>query len=130
VFDVAGFSQMFAIFPDRDAALAAGTPGGPAKVTKAPAESELAKRAASLLGANETPGAPSADSAELARAAAQLLGANGAKNGRGADKAKAAPAPSKPAPAPAAEPAPAPKTRSPEPQSGLLGKVKNLFGKK
>jgi anti-sigma B factor antagonist len=129
VFDVAGFSQMFAIFPDRDAALAVAAPGGAARPAKAPSESGLAKRAATLLGAGESATPPSPESAELARAAAELLGAGAAKNGRGIDKSKPAPPQSRPAPAPTAEPAPA-KSKSPEPPSGLLGKVKSLFGKK
>jgi anti-anti-sigma factor len=131
VFDVAGFSQMFAIFPDRDAALAAGAPGGAPKAAKAAPESALARQAATLLGASESAAPPSPESAELARAAAELLGAGAAKNGRGADKSKPVPPPSKPAAAPPAEPPPAAaKPKSPEPQSGLLGKVKGLFGKK
>jgi anti-sigma B factor antagonist len=125
VFDVAGFSRMFAIFPDRDTALGAATPGLPAGAAKA-ADSGLAKHAASLLGAGDGSGAPSSESAELARAAAQLLGAG--KNGGDAQKSKPVANP-KPASAPA-EPSASPKPKSPEPQAGLLGKMRNLFGKK
>jgi anti-anti-sigma factor len=129
VFEVAGFSRMFAIFPDRDRALgaAASAPAPPAAPKARPAESELARRAAGLLGAGEATGASAPGTAELARSAAQLLGAS--------DKPKAARNPEKPQP-PAAKPAP---TQRPEPpparkpsqdQPGVVGKFRNLFGKK
>jgi len=122
VFDVAGFSRMFAIFPDRDAAL--GAPA-PAPAAKPKAESELAKRAAGLLGAGASTGAPAPGSAELARSAAQLLGANAKPKAaaRNAEKA-GSPAPKAPA-APAADNA-----ESDEAQAGVLGKFRNLFGNK
>ena len=124
VFDVAGFSRMFAIFPTREAALGAPPPGGakPAAVSKS-ADSALAKQVAALLGAGESNAPPSADSADLARSAAQLLGA-GAKPARDAES-KPAP-PSKASPPPATAPSPPPASESP----GVLGKFRNLFGKK
>ncbi len=154
VFDVAGFSRMFAIFPTRDAALGAASPAPaaakpasrpaaaparaaeparapePARAAESPQAREpapapeptLAQQAATLLGAGADTNAPRADSAELARAAAQLLGA-GAKPAREPESAKPARTSSPPpAAAPPAEPA--------REQSGVLGKFRNLFGKK
>lgn len=122
VFDVAGFSRLFAIFPDRAAALGAAAPAAKAKP-----RDDLARRAAGLLGAGEPPaGAANPDAEGLARAAAQLLGAD-------KSAAKAAPAPGKSKPAarpdaaPAAKPASAP---APADAPGVLGKFRNLFGKK
>jgi anti-sigma B factor antagonist len=165
VFDVAGFSRMFAILPDRDAALgaaaaasasapavkaapapvrapapapsAAAAPSAPAPTpatapaaapaaaapapAKAPpAEAELARHAAELLGAGQANATPAPASAELARTAAALLGAAGKPKAKSAEKSKA-PEP-KPAPAQQAEPEAAP--------SGVLGKFRNLFGGK
>lgn len=117
VFDVAGFSRLFAIFPSREAAL-----GAPAKAK--PRESGLAKTAANLLGAGEAGAAAPGDAqtAQLARAAAQLLGA---------DKAAAG---ARPAAEPKAKPAPAakaaPPAEAPDDQAGVLGKFRKLFGKK
>ena len=65
VFDVAGFGRLFAIFPDRDAALG--------DAPKPQAEAVLAKKAASLLRA-PAPASVSPQALELARAAALLLG--------------------------------------------------------
>jgi len=65
VFDVAGFGKLFAIFPNRDAALG--------DAPKPQAEALLAKKAASLLGAS-APASVSPQARELARTAALLLG--------------------------------------------------------
>ena len=65
VFDVAGFGRLFAIFPDRAAALG--------DAPKPPAEALLAKKAASLLRASAT-ARVSPQALELAQAAASLLG--------------------------------------------------------
>lgn len=138
VFDVAGFSKLFTIFPDRAGATkpppssatqafkaaqaAQGAPAGPPKP-----EAILAQKAAVLMGiGNKTP-TPYPQAAELARSAALLLGVKPSVPAV-APKAAAAvrPAPAaRPAPAqPAAAQPPAPK------QGGMLGKLKGLFGKR
>jgi anti-anti-sigma factor len=125
VFDVAGFSRMFAIFPDRDAALGAAAPTAPAPAkTREPG---LAQRAASLLGAGESAAASDPNSAALAGSAAQLLGVEKA--------AKPASEPAKSKPAPKAKAAPPPAPPKPQPDAagaapGVLGKFRNLFGNK
>ena len=121
VFDVAGFSKLFLIYPDRDAAL--GVP------VAAPAvDNSLARSAATLLGATQAGSEAGPGSADLARAAAQLLGA-------GSPARKSAEAPEKkqkPAAVPDAKPAL--KGAEPLPAApaapGMLGKLRNLFGKK
>ena len=119
VFDVAGFSRLFAIFPDRAAALGAAAPAA-----KARPREDLARRAAGLLGAGEPDaGSTDPDAERLARAAAQLLGAD-------KPAAKAAPAPAKPKAAAKAEPAPAKPASEPADPPGVLGKFRSLFGKK
>jgi len=119
VFDVAGFSRLFAIFPDRAAALGAAAPAA-----KARPREDLARRAAGLLGAGEpAAGSTDPDAERLARAAAQLLGAD-------KPAAKAAPAPAKPKAAAKAEPAPAKPASEPADPPGVLGKFRSLFGKK
>jgi len=119
VFDVAGFSRLFAIFPDRAAALGAAAPAA-----KARPREDLARRAAGLLGAGEpAAGSTDSDAERLARAAAQLLGAD-------KPAAKAAPAPAKPKAAAKAEPAPAKPAPEPADPPGVLGKFRSLFGKK
>jgi len=119
VFDVAGFSRLFAIFPDRAAALGAAAPAA-----KARPRDDLARRAAGLLGAGEpAAGSTDPDAERLARAAAQLLGAD-------KPAAKAAPAPAKPKAAAKAEPAPAKPAPEPADPPGVLGKFRSLFGKK
>jgi anti-anti-sigma factor len=117
VFDVAGFTRLFAIFATRAAAL-----GSVDKTPAKPRESGLAKTAATLLGAKPTDAASSGDpdAAALARAASELLG----------DKSAAAkPAPAPKAKPPAAKPAAAPAAPASE-SSGVLGKFRGLFGKK
>jgi anti-anti-sigma factor len=127
VFDVAGFSRMFAIFPDRDAALGASAPLAPAPARVPPAKAQetgLAQRAASLLGAGESAAASDPNAAALARSAAQLLGAEKAL------KPAAEPRP-KPAPKAKAAPPPAPpQADAAGAAPGVLGKFRNLFGNK
>jgi anti-sigma B factor antagonist len=118
VFDVAGFSRLFAIFPDRNAAL-----GAPAAAKVEPRGGNLARSAAGLLGAGE--GGAAAGDAEaqtLARAAAHLLGAEKPA----AEKPPSAAKPKAATPKPAASP-PAPSTQE---AAGVLGKFRGLFGKK
>ncbi|HEY2395294.1 MAG TPA: STAS domain-containing protein [Rudaea sp.] len=123
VFDVAGFSKLFAIFPDRGAALATLAPAcQPA--APAPASS-LARQAATLLGAGDSSTAADPASVALADSAARLLGAEKAAKGASEPAKPKAPARAiKPAapPAAAADPTPAP--------AGVLGKFRNLFGSK
>jgi len=138
VFDVAGFSKLFTIFPDRagatkplpssatqafKAAQAAQTaPAGPPKP-----EAILAQKAAVLMGISSKPASAHPQGAELARSAALLLGVKPAPASaapKPAAAAKPAPAARAAAPQPAAAPAPAPK------QGGMLGKLKGLFGKR
>jgi anti-anti-sigma factor len=121
VFDVAGFSKLFLIYPTRDAALAGHAAAKP--------DPGLAKTVADLLGAPESVGTASPESADLARAAAQLLadgqGESGPRKSAEPAKAKAAPPP-KPSSSPAPAPGAAPLGAAP----GVLGKLKNLFGGK
>ena len=119
VFDVAGFSRMFAIFPSRTAALGSSVP---AAAAAAPAG--LAKRAAKLLGAPESGAAPSPASADIARAAAKLLGVE--KSGSPPAKVSADQLKRPEAAAPAAPE----KKQAPADQPGVLGKVRSLFGGK
>jgi len=123
VFDVAGFSKLFLIYPTRDAALAGHVEAKP--------DPGLAKTIADLIGAPESAGTASPESADLARAAAQLL-ADGKGEGtprKAAEPAKAK-APPVPPPKPASSPSPAPKSAPAEGAPGVLGKLKNLFGGK
>ena len=122
VFDVAGFSKLFLIYPTRDAALAGHADARP--------DPGLARSAADLLGVAEQAGTANPEAAELARAAAQLL-ADG--KGEGTARKTAEPARPKapaPQPKPAANPAPAPKAAPADEAPGVLGKLKNLFGGK
>jgi anti-anti-sigma factor len=84
VFDVAGFSKLFAIFPDRAAALP--------KLPQAKIDASLPQKVAALMGvpASKAPANPAA--AELARSVALLLGIKQTAAARSA-AAKAAPAP-------------------------------------
>jgi anti-anti-sigma factor len=127
VFDVAGFSRMFAIFPDRDAALGAAAPvaQAPAKTPAKVQEPGLAQRAASLLGAGEPTAASDPSSAALAGSAAQLLGVEKAAK-PGAEPAKPKPAPKAKAP----PPAPPQQPKAADAAPGVLGKFRNLFGNK
>jgi len=121
VFDVAGFSKLFLIYPTRAAALAGHAEAKP--------DPGLARSVAELIGAPESSEAASPDSAELARVAGQLL-ADGKGEGAAARKSSE-PAKSKaPAPKPAPSPVPAPSPAPADAASGVLGKLKNLFGGK
>ena len=111
VFDIAGFTKLFSIHPDLEAALDkhphAGAEPGP----------DMAKLAAKIMGAETAslPGSAPADP-KLTKAAAGLLGA---------DAEGKPPAAGAAAPAPAAKPAP---VEPPPPEKkGVLGR---LFGRK
>jgi anti-anti-sigma factor len=116
VFDVAGFSKLFALFPDRATAL--GEPGN----VKIRPEIVLAQKAAALLGVKSTTETPHPKAAELARIATQLLGLKPmpALAGRAAPVSP----PSRP-PAKAAT-----KPKDDAPQDGVLGKIRGIFGAK
>ena len=136
VFDVAGFSKLFTIFPDR----AGATKSLPSSATQAfkaaqgaqnapPAapkpEAILAQKAAQLMGISSKAPPPYPQAAELARSAALLLGV---KPSTAAAAPKAA---ASPKPAPVARPAaPQPAAPSAPKQAGLMGKLKGLFGKR
>lgn len=112
VFDVAGFSKLFALFPDRAAAL-----GEPVKAVKPGVV--LAQKVAALLGVKATSEAPHPKAVDLARIATQLLGL------------KPVPAlgkavPSSPPPRPDA----AYKPDDGAPQAGVIGKIRGIFGGK
>jgi anti-anti-sigma factor len=117
VFDVAGFSKLFAIFPQRAAAL-----GDAPKIKP---EALLAQKAANLLGIGATATAPRAQAVELARVATLLFGIKplaGAKSGSSARVATPAVAKS------AFE-----RQRSAtaqNPPEGFMAKVRRLFGSK
>jgi anti-anti-sigma factor len=113
VFDVAGFSKLFALFPDRAAAL-----GEPAKAMKP--EVVLAQKVATLLGVKSTSEAPHPKAAELAKIATQLLGLKPIVGAAG----KSVPSP----PRPAAKSPPKPKEGTPE--AGVIGKIRGIFGGK
>ena len=139
VFEVAGFSKLFTIMPDRAAALKmlppSMTQSFKAALPPSPKqELNLGQRAAMLIGASTKAAAPHPQAADIARAAAELLGL----------KPMPAPAAAAPVAAPAAAPrsAPAPKgapvaraaptarADSAE-EPGFLGKLRGLFrGKK
>ncbi len=112
VFDVAGFSKLFALFPDRNAALGEAAPAIRPEVV-------LAQKIANLLGIKSTSETPHPKAVELARITGQLWGLKPAA-------AFAAKSPASPPPVRAA----APKVGSdPAPQAGVLGKIKGIFGK-
>jgi len=113
VFEVAGFTRLFAISKDRAAALAAS-----AKVAPARKEPTLADHAARILRIIGKPVAKSAQTAALAAEAAQLLGVKPRMASAGASmRAAAAPAAVAAAPDDEAKP-------------GMLGKLRGMFGKK
>lgn len=113
VFDVAGFSKLFALFPDRAAAL-----GEPAKAVRP--EVVLAQKVATLLGVKSTSETPHPKAAELAKIATQLLGLKPVVGAPG----KSVPSP----PRPAAKSPPKPKDGAPE--AGVIGKIRGIFGGK
>ena len=115
VFDVAGFSKLFALFPDRAAAL------GEASKVKVKPEVVLAQKAAALLSVKSTAEPPHPKAAELARIATQLLGLKPASAAAGRAPA---PAPSRPPPKAAAKPT------DDAAQAGVLGKIRGIFGAK
>lgn len=119
VFDVAGFAKLFSIYATRAAAL---DPHPQAK-----ADSQLARKAAELIGAGAASAPADPKAVELARAAAQLLGAKPGAATPDAPKPKAA---TPPPPARAAVPrAQKPGVQNPEVRKpGLLGKLRGLFG--
>jgi anti-sigma B factor antagonist len=109
VFDVAGFSKLFAIFPNRDAAL-----GQPPALKP---EAILAQQAARLLGVVAGKESPHAQSDALARAAAAILSLKPALA-----RAPAASSVSmRPVVAPAVPSAPA---------AGFIDKLRRMFGGK
>jgi anti-anti-sigma factor len=121
VFDVAGFSKLFAIYPDRNTALRS--------VPKPKPDSGLAQKVAALIGADTSAPVARPESGEVARSAAQLLGIKqpGTAKPVGGTRPPA-PAPAKPAApaAPAVAPAPAPA----EPDASVVGKLRRLLGPK
>jgi hypothetical protein len=133
VFDVAGFSKLFSILPDRAAVLKALPSSATQSFKAAQAlavkqEPTLGQRVAQLIGASMKLPTPHPQAAELALAAAELLGAKPV-----ATKPRAAPAAAKQAAPPRAA-APAsmpPAAKAPEePKQGVLGKLRGLFGGK
>lgn len=120
VFEVAGFSKLFAIFRDRAAALR--------DQPKIKPDAALAQKTASLIGATTTAAAAaSPEAAELARAAAKLLGIKSTlppppKPAAAIKPAAVAPPNPVVAPSPAAVPVAAPQ--------GVMGKLRGLFGGK
>jgi anti-anti-sigma factor len=129
VFDVAGFSKLFAIFPDRVAATRS-MPQAKAEAVPPPKfDGGLAQKVATLWGINgASASAPHPQAAELARIAAQLLGMKAALAAK-AGVTKPAPSSPKVAPAPNLAAASAP-AQAPVPAVGVLGKLRGLFGRK
>jgi anti-anti-sigma factor len=137
VFDVAGFSKLFTIFPDR----ASATKSLPSSATQAfkaaqaaqgppKPEAILAQKAAVLMGIANKPPVTYPHAAELARSAALLLGVKPAAAQVSAPRPAAA---AKPAPAAAAKPAAVPQpaaAAAPKQGGGMLDKLRGLFGGK
>jgi anti-anti-sigma factor len=108
VFDVAGFSKLFAIFPDRTAALP--------KVAQGKADFSLVQKVAKLMGIKASIAPANPATAELARSAALLLGI---KQPKAAASAK---------PAPQSRP-----ITAPNPVvviTGFFAKIRGVFGGK
>ncbi len=117
VFDVAGFSKLFAIFPDRAAALP--------KQAQAKPDNSLALKVATLLGVTAgTASPPGAEAVELARFVALALGIKLAAAKPAGTSVKAPAVQFKPVAAPAA--ASAPKAAS----GGIMARLRGLFGGK
>jgi anti-anti-sigma factor len=114
VFEVAGFSKLFAILKDRSAAAGAN----PAK-SSPPQAPTLAQQVARILRVDAPNPARSTAAAALAREASQLLGVRQAAVAAAGPARVVAPF----AAVPAAEPPAATK-------SGVLGKLRGVFGKK
>jgi anti-anti-sigma factor len=115
VFDVAGFSKLFAIFPNRAAALP--------KVAQAKPELSLGQRVATLMGLTAKAAPLHPNAVELARAAALLLGITPTS----ASKPVAAPRIATPLPA---RRAPAARPPAAAPATGIFGKLRGWFGGK
>jgi anti-anti-sigma factor len=108
VFEVAGFSKLFAIFPDRTAALP--------KVVQGKADFSLGQKVAKLMGVTARAAPTNPAAAELARSVALLLGI---KQPKSAASAK---------PAPQSRP-----VTAPNPVvviTGLFAKLRGVFGGK
>jgi hypothetical protein len=116
VFDVAGFSKLFALFPDRSAAL------GEVGNVKIKPEVVLAQKAAALLSVKSTSEPPHPKAVDLARIATQLLGLKPMSASAG----RAMPASASPRPPVKA----ASKPKDDAPQDGVLGKIRGIFGGK
>jgi anti-sigma B factor antagonist len=116
VFDVAGFSKLFALFPDRAAAL------GEVGNVKIKPEVVLAQKAAALLSVKSTSEPPHPKAVDLARIATQLLGLKPMSASAG----RAMPASASPRPPVKA----ASKPKDDAPQDGVLGKIRGIFGGK
>jgi len=118
VFDVAGFSKLFAIFPDRASALP--------KQPQAKVDSSFAQTVAALLGANAAMASSlKPEAIELARFVAIALGVKPAATARAAGTSiktpvqfKAVVAPKKASAPPAAD------------SGGIFAKLRGLFGGK
>lgn len=106
VFDMTGFSKLFAIFPNRDVALG--------HATKLKPEAEIAQHALRLLGAGSLASPPHPQAEALARAAASVLGL---KLAASSIISAAGITPVRAAPPPAVKPA------------GFMDKLKSWFGK-
>ena len=117
VFEVAGFSKLFAIFKDRATALA-----GMTKAAPEPQPPTLAQLAARLLKVGDYSPAASPQATELARAVAQLLGV------RPVAAITAAPASAARADVSAVAPAAALAADAVKP--GILSRLRGLFGRK
>ena len=138
VFEVAGFSKLFTILPDRAAAIKTlpSSATQAMRAAQAPAKQEaptLGQRVAMLIGASAKVPTPHPQGAELARAAAELLGVKQTPTPKSAaPAAPKAPVPaqkSPPSAAKAAPPAPA-AARAPEAKPGMMDKLRGLFGKR
>ena len=116
VFDVAGFSKLFAIFPNRNAALGDMPQPEPAAVT--------AQKAAQLLGVRAS-AKPSPQAAQIARAAALLLGITPT-----ATVGKSAPSLRTPAASPSAFERQRSARQAQVPADGFLARLRRLFGAK
>jgi anti-anti-sigma factor len=137
VFEVAGFSKLFTIMPDRAAALKMLPPSMTQsfKAAQPPApqaELTLGQRVAMLIGASTKASTPHPQAAELARLAAELLGV---KHTAPAVSAAAPAAPPRGATAAkrssAVKATPAAKASGDgAPTPGLFGKLRGLFGGK
>jgi len=136
VFEVAGFSKLFTIMPDRAAALKLLPPSMTQsfKAAQPPApqvELTLGQRVAMLIGASSKATAPHPQAAELARTAAELLGVRHTAAAVSAAAPAAAPrgAAAKRSPGVMASPAAKPSGGG-APTPGLFGKLRGLFGGK